>query len=341
MSSIDNILKQHYKTSLAELQAKQKGIFDPEDNKGIRDFIKNATALKPGDLFIPSVGWKLLVRSGLRGKNIMLTGHQGSGKTKCARALGEALGRKMHYFNIGAMQDPRISLIGNTTSHSGTTEFVPSRFARAIQEPFAVILCDELSRGDLEAWNILMTVFDPEQRYLALDEGVENTDGIDDSVIKVAPGVTFIATANIGRQFTATKVMDEALEDRFVWFEMPLLNASQETELLLLNYPEVHSSVLEAIGEIADFTRLNSADEENEMDTIISTRNSLEWAGLINDGFSFLDSANVAVTPRFRKEGGLESERAQLKQKIQQYGDMITDENEDVGDDLFDLNEDF
>ena len=63
---------------------------------------------------------------------------------------------------------------------------------------------DEISRAHPEAWNILMTVLDAGQRYLRLDEHQ------DAPTIEVAEGVTFVATANIGNEYTATRAMDRA-----------------------------------------------------------------------------------------------------------------------------------
>ena len=54
-----------------------------------------------------------------------------------------------------------------------------------------------------------MTVLDYGQRYLRLDEA----DG--QATVKVADGVTFVATANIGNEYTATRQLDKALHDRF------------------------------------------------------------------------------------------------------------------------------
>ena len=155
--------------------------------------------------------WKYLLRSAVRAKNIMMTGPAGSGKTMAAKALVEALKRPFFYFNLGATQDPRSALVGNTHfNKSEGTYFNESAFVKAIKTPYSIILLDELSRSHPEAWNILMTVLDQTQRYLRLDEAV------DSPIIKVAEGVTFIATANIGNEFTSTRVLDRALVDRFV-----------------------------------------------------------------------------------------------------------------------------
>ena len=121
-------------------------------------------------------------------------------------------------------------------------------FVKAIQTENAVILLDELSRAHPEAWNILMTVLDEGQRYLRLDEA----DG--QQTIKVAKGVTFIATANIGNEYTATRVLDRALLDRFTQIEMDVLNKEQEVGLLGGLYPNVKSELVDNVAELAFIT---------------------------------------------------------------------------------------
>ena len=147
----------------------------------------------PKDFFIDKLKWKFLVRNIEKGKNIMMTGPSGCGKTDATFKAASYLERKVHYFNLGATQDPRSTLIGNTHYNKDSgTYFSESLFVSAIQQENAVILLDELSRAHPEAWNILMTVLDPIQRYLRLDEK-DNSP-----TIKVAKGVSFIATANVG-----------------------------------------------------------------------------------------------------------------------------------------------
>ena len=175
----------------------------------ILELIKNSASIKPSDLEMSDVKWKYLVRSAVRGKNIMMVGPAGCGKTQAAKALPVATGHPFFYFNLGATQDPRSTLIGNTHFKDGQTVFDSSSFVKAIQTDNAVILLDELSRAHPEAWNILMTVLDEGQRYLRLDEDTNSP------VINVAPGVSFIATANIGSEYTSTWFIDRALMDRF------------------------------------------------------------------------------------------------------------------------------
>jgi MoxR-like ATPase len=171
--------------------------------------INNAHKIKPASLEMSDVKWKYLVRSAVRGKNIMMVGPAGCGKTQAAKDLPVATNRPFFYFNLGATQDPRSTLIGNTHFKDGQTTFDESAFVKAIQTENAVILMDELSRAHPEAWNILMTVLDEGQRYLRLDEDINAP------LVKVAPGVSFIATANIGTEYTSTRVLDRALIDLF------------------------------------------------------------------------------------------------------------------------------
>tara|TARA_Y100001963_G_C6673398_1_gene396230 strand:- start:116 stop:991 length:876 start_codon:yes stop_codon:yes gene_type:complete len=266
--------------------------------------------------------WKYLIRSAMRGKNIMMTGAAGGGKTMAAKAVANALDREEFYFNLGATQDPRATLIGNTHFAKDTgTFFSESVFVKAIQTPDAVILLDELSRAHPEAWNILMTVLDPGQRYLRLDEA-DNSP-----TIKVAKGVTFIATANIGNEYTSTRVMDRALLDRFIILEIDLLSEEQESSLLQMLYPEANIDMLKNIAAIVSATRKEITTEVPRISTSISTRASIEFASLLYDGFTLEEAASVVVYPQFDDAGGLDSERTFIKQLVQKYIPAQTDEN--------------
>ena len=248
----------------------------PEEQVALMDFIKSSGKLKPEILKMQDLKWKYLMRSALRGKNIMMTGPAGCGKTMAAKSVAEVLDRPDFYFNLGATQDPRSTLIGNTHfNKEDGTYFSEALFVKAIQTENAVILLDELSRAHPDAHNILMTVLDEGQRYLRLDEA-------DDSpTIKVAPGVTFIATANIGNEYTATRVMDRALMDRFIIVEMDVLDTEDEVDLLAYLFPNLEFKSIEAIADIVGGTRKEMLTETPRISTAISTRNSVEMASLM------------------------------------------------------------
>ena len=287
-----------------------------ELEKDVIGFLSKCEELKPDHLIISPLKWRYLMRSTLRGKNILMTGPSGCGKTLAAQTVAGALGgRQFFYFNIGATQDPRSTLIGNTHYSKDRGTFVAEAlFVKAIQTPNSIILLDELTRGHSDAWNILMTVLDENQRYLRIDEMPETP------TIKVAKGVTFIATANIGAEYTATRVLDRAMLDRFASIvEMEPLGRTDEVTLLQMTYPDVEVNLLESIAEIADHTRLQVKSEDPKVTTSISSRVTVEMAGLLNDGFTLAEAAEACVYPFFSNAGGNDSERTYMKQLVQKY----------------------
>ena len=296
----------------------------PSDHAEVLNFIHSSYGLKPQGLMMSELKWKYLIRSAVRGKNIMMTGPAGCGKTMAAKALVNSLDRPDYYFNLGATQDPRGTLIGNTHFNSDSgTYFSESHFVKAIQTPNAVILLDELSRAHPDAWNILMTVLDYGQRYLRLDESSTQ------ETIKVADGVTFVATANIGNEYTSTRVMDKALMDRFTIVEMDVLTEEEENSLLNYMFPNVDSVVLGNVAKIASLTRAESKSETARITSGISTRTTVELCGLLYDGFNLEEASEVSIYPQYDATGGVDSERTFVKQIVQKFCD------DGSSDDLF------
>ena len=293
----------------------------PTEQIEMMNFIHQSYELKPESLVMGELKWKYLIRSAVRGKNIMMTGMTGCGKTMAAKALVNALDRPDFYFNMGATQDPRATLIGNVQfNKQDGTYLAESLFVTAIQTPNAVILLDELTRAHPDAWNILMPVLDSGQRYLRLDEAA------DQATIRVAEGVTFIATANIGNQYTATRQLDKALLDRFTVIEMDILSDEEESELLSYMFPNVDNKILHDIATIAHLTRTESGNESPRIDSGVSTRTSVELAGLIYDGFKLQDAAEITIYPQYAADGGVDSERTFVRQIVQKF---ISDGSDD------------
>lgn len=289
-------------------------VSDNKETNEVMAFMSTCVSKRPKSLFCEDLTWKFICRSVLRGRSILLTGPTGCGKSQTALAVAKALDRPVFYINLGATQDPRGALIGNTHfSKDAGTYFNQSAFVKAIQTPNTVVLLDEVSRAHPEAHNILMTVLDPGQRYLRLDEAVGAP------TVKVADGVCFIGTANIGTEYTATRVMDRALLDRFLIAEIPHLSPVDEANLILSNYPTLDKPSALALASVASQTREEVNSESARIQTPISTRSVLEMAGLMVDGFSLFECAEVSIYPLYSKDGGLQSERVFVKQLIQKY----------------------
>jgi len=299
------------KTGVPEIP---EGVEVPEGHREMMEFIHTSYSLKPESLVMNELKWKYLIRSAVRAKNIMMTGMAGCGKTMAAKALVNALDRPDFYFNMGATQDPRSTLIGNVHyNNEEGTYMAESLFVTAIQTPNAVILLDELTRAHPDAWNILMPVLDQGQRYLRIDEKA------DQATIKVAEGVTFIATANIGNEYTATRMLDKALLDRFTVIEMDILSDEQEGGLLKYMFPNVEAKALEDVASIAHLTRVESRNESPRIESGISTRTSVELSGLLFDGFELQDAAEITIYPQYDSSGGVDSERTFVKQIVQKF----------------------
>ena len=160
-----------------------------------------------------------------------------------------------------------------------------------------------------------MTVLDSGQRYLRLDESDTQ------ETVPVAEGVTFVATANIGNEYTSTRVMDKALMDRFIIVEMDVLNSDEEHGLLQYMFPHVDSDMLKSVSEIASSTRVESNSESGRISSGISTRTSVEIAGLLYDGFGLDEAAEVTIYPQYDATGGVDSERTFVKQIVQKFCD--------------------
>lgn len=287
-------------------------------NPDFNDILRNAAKSKPKELIISNLKWKYLLRAVLRGKNVMIVGPSGCAKTMTARCVATYLGRPFEKFNIGSTQDARATLIGNTTYKKELgTVFHPSAFVKAITTPNTVVLLDEFTRGTHDAWNILMTVTDPIQRCLRLDES-ENSQ-----VINVAEGVCFIATANIGNEYTATKVLDKASARRFpIKLEMNPLSAQELRGLFAIMFdlrtPE-QEKLMTLLTNVYDDLMAQSQMEDAAVSTIIPPANMVEMAELVMDGFTLEEIAEAAIYPEYPDEGGADSERAFVKSILQQY----------------------
>jgi len=160
-----------------------------------------------------------------------------------------------------------------------------------------------------------MTVLDYGQRYLRLDESGKS------ETIKVADGVTFVATANIGNEYTSTRVMDKALMDRFTIVEMDVLTESDENSLLNIMFPSVDSNTLGNVAKIATLTRTESNSDTARITSGISTRTTVELCGLLYDGFTLQEASEVSIYPQYDNTGGVDSERTFVKQIVQKFCD--------------------
>ena len=118
---------------------------------------------------------------------------------------------------------------------------------------------------------------------------------------------------------TATRAMDRALVDRFIIVEMDTLDKDQESALLKDLHPGITQEQAEHVAEIASMTRREIKSDAPKITNAISTRISVEIAGLMEDGFDLAEAAEVCIYPFFDEDGGVDSERTYMKQVVQKY----------------------
>ena len=303
------------------------------DVKKAKDMIespKHTLLAKPDDFIISDLKWKYLMRCISKGKNLMFVGPAGTGKTQVVFKAAEQLDKKIFYFNLGSTQDVRSSLIGNTFFKEGTY-FEESAFITALKTPGSVILLDELSRANPEAWNILMPVLDANIRKIRLDEKENSPE------ISVAEGVSFIATANVGFEYTSARMLDRALVDRFSVVEMDVLNKEDEMRLLNIKFPSLNPKMNEALCDISDKIKTECKREDAKLNSLLSTRMLIEAAEMFEDGFDLGEVAELIIYPEYSDEGGVDSERIYTRQLIQKYIQVGDKENLFTDDDFRDL----
>ena len=173
--------------------------------------------------------WSLLVRNVKKGVNTLVLGPTGCGKTESIRLLAKRLGRKLYTIDMGSIVDPISSLIGvHRLKTGGISVFDEAPFVRMIQEKDAIILLDELNRSSLASNNILFPCLD-ERRTLSIE--VSGSDKARE--VRVADGVIFIATCNIGNEYSGTNQLDKALVNRFFPLELGQIPDHEESTVLV------------------------------------------------------------------------------------------------------------
>lgn len=256
--------------------------------------------------FIEEDNWNLLVRNILTGTNTMLLGPTGTGKTELVELACRKLGIECNVFNMGTIFDPISELLGVHRLVSGSSKFDYAKFAQDVQKP-CVILLDELSRAPVTTNNVLFPCLDS-RRTLPVDMA----GGEDVRNIAIHPKCVFIATANVGSEYTGTMSMDRALVGRFFPLELGYMGKADEQKVLMKRFG-ISKDDSANIVSVADTVR--SKYSKTELSASLSTRETIMAAQLIRDGWSTQKAMELTFLPLF--EGTrVEGERAVVMQII-------------------------
>ena len=250
--------------------------------------------------------WRLLMRNILTGTNTMMIGPTGTGKTELVMLACRKLGIECNVYNMGTIFDPISELLGVHRLVGGSSTFDYAKFAKDVQKP-GVILLDELSRAPVTTNNVLFPCLDS-RRVLPVDMA----GGDDLRVIPLHPKCVFVATANVGSEYTGTMSMDRALVGRFFPLELGYMESEEEKKVLMKRHGISESDARNIVTVAATVRNKHAA---TELSSSLSTRETLMAARLISDGWSAQKAMELTFLPLF--EGTkVEGERAVVMQII-------------------------
>ena len=281
---IEDIARMSEADLLTELSGSAK-TEDEAEEKPKMDF-DSTSYVQIGDCFVVQEAvHKLLKRNVQKTVNTMLLGPTGVGKTELVANIARELGVSLTIFDMGTMTDPIMSLVGShiVEVENGVTKstFKRSRFSEVIQQP-GIVLLDEISRASAAANNLLFPCLDF-RRTLAMEY-----DFTDSTPVNVHPECVFIATANLGSQYTGTHKLDRALVDRFMVMEIDPLNKSNITTIVQHNYPSLKKKQVTSI--VNCYEAINIAHDEYKISFNMSIRHLKLICDMVCDGFTIYDS---------------------------------------------------
>lgn len=257
------------------------------------DSLPECPSVKNTGFYVEDKNWKYLVRNIKRKKPTLLIGPTGTGKTELILMACKQLGVNCEVHDMGAMQDPLTDLLGCHRIKNGNSTFDYAKFVDDVQKP-GVILLDELSRAPLMTNNILFPCLD-NRRELPL--AIADSEG--PRSVKVHPDCVFIATANIGSEYSGTQEIDAALMNRFLPLKVDYMPKQNEIEVLK---KRCNISEDDAVTLVTFANAMRQKNKEGSVMYPVSTRENIAMGEMLADGFDLIDAVNFVVCNKFNDE---------------------------------------
>jgi cobaltochelatase CobS len=214
-----------------------------------------------------------------RGRNVMLYGPAGTGKTEWAQQLAARTGRPFALISCDTGTDAS-TLVGMTVPDaSGGVTWQDGQLTRAIQTPGCVVCLDEPSVARPGALFVMQNVLANRMLFIA-ETGRR---------VCVAPGVLFLTTDNTNgtgggarKGYTDTNRLNAAFLDRFgVRVRVDYLPADREADVICA-YTGCTPELANLLVSAATVTR--AAADNQQLSHGIGLRRLLAWSELLQDG---------------------------------------------------------
>lgn len=288
--------------------------------KTLRDTLREEfqiPSVEKNGFFVEPRTWEILTRNISRKINTLLCGPSGTGKTEVIMEAARQMGYQLCIYDMGSMHDPLTQMLGThriDADHKSVFDY--AQFVHDVSEAPAegykgkIILLDEASRAPLTTLNILFPCLDV-RRSLPVEMAGEK----DKRNISIHPDVAFVATANIGAEYTGTATMDKAFVSRFMPFELTYMKDADEIAVLRKR-TSIERDAAANIVRVAN--RIRSLHKKAELSNDVSTRETLRAAELVADGWSALDAMELVFLPLFEGDE-TDGERSVVKKIFMAY----------------------